>query len=76
MPKAVEATTVIDVEPQQVKTNLLGFSASKLGDFFEEIGEKRFRATQMIKWIHQMGECDLDQMLKMHCSPRISKVCR
>ena len=46
MPKAVEATTVIDVEPQQVKTNLLGFSASKLGDFFEEIGEKRFRATQ------------------------------
>lgn len=62
MPKAVEATTVIDVEPQQVKTNLLGFSASKLGDFFEEIGEKRFRATQMIKWIHQMGECDLDQM--------------
>lgn len=61
MPKAVEAT-VIDVEPQQVKTNLLGFSASKLGDFFEEIGEKRFRATQMIKWIHQMGECDLDQM--------------
>ena len=61
MPKAVEVTA-IDVEPQQVKTNLLGFSASKLGDFFEEIGEKRFRATQMIKWIHQMGECDLDQM--------------
>ena len=56
MPQAVEATSVIDVEPQQVKTNLLGFSASKLGDFFEEIGEKRFRATQMIKWIHQVGE--------------------
>jgi 23S rRNA (adenine2503-C2)-methyltransferase len=61
MPKEVEGTA-IDVEPQQVKTNLLGFSASKLGDFFEEIGEKRFRATQIIKWIHQMGECDLDQM--------------
>ncbi|MDG2502232.1 MAG: 23S rRNA (adenine(2503)-C(2))-methyltransferase RlmN [Porticoccaceae bacterium] len=61
MPKEVEVTA-IDVEPQQVKTNLLGFSASKLGDFFEEIGEKRFRATQIIKWIHQMGECDLDQM--------------
>jgi len=61
MPKEVEVTA-IDVEPQQAKTNLLGFSASKLGDFFEEIGEKRFRATQIIKWIHQMGECDLDQM--------------
>ena len=61
MPKEAEVTA-IDVEPQQAKTNLLGFSASKLGDFFEEIGEKRFRATQVIKWIHQMGECDLDQM--------------
>ena len=61
MPKEVEVTA-IDVEPQQAKTNLLGFSAPKLGDFFEEIGEKRFRATQIIKWIHQMGECDLDQM--------------
>ena len=61
MPKEAEVTA-IDVEPQQAKTNLLGFSASKLGDFFEEIGEKRFRATQIIKWIHQMGECDLDQM--------------
>ena len=61
MPKAVEVIT-IDQQPQKVKTNLLGFSASRLGDFFDEMGEKRFRATQIIKWIHQMGECDLDQM--------------
>ena len=61
MSQSAEVTAVND-QPQQVKTNLLGFSASKLGDFFEEIGEKRFRATQIIKWIHQMGECDLDQM--------------
>ena len=61
MPKAVEGIT-IDQQPQKVKTNLLGFSASRLGDFFDEMGEKRFRATQIIKWIHQMGECDLDQM--------------
>ena len=64
MSQAVEVTSV-DVEPQQVKTNLLGFSASKLGDFFEEIGEKRFRATQIIKWIHQVGEVDLDQMTNL-----------
>jgi 23S rRNA (adenine2503-C2)-methyltransferase len=61
MPKAAEVIT-IDQQPQKVKTNLLGFSASRLGDFFDEMGEKRFRATQIIKWIHQMGECDLDQM--------------
>ena len=54
-----------DAKPQQVKTNLMGFSASKLGDFFEQIGEKRFRATQIIKWIHQMGECDIDQMTNL-----------
>ena len=51
--------------PQLVKTNLLGLSVSKLGDFFEQLGEKRFRATQMVKWIHQMGEQDFDQMTKI-----------
>jgi 23S rRNA (adenine2503-C2)-methyltransferase len=56
------ATTVIDEQPRKEKVNLLGFSASRLGEFFEEIGEKRFRATQVIKWIHQEGECDFNAM--------------
>ena len=56
--------------PQPVKTNLLGLSVSKLGDFFEQLGEKRFRATQMVKWIHQMGECDFDQMTNLSKSLR------
>ena len=56
--------------PQSVKTNLLGLSVSKLGDFFEQLGEKRFRATQMVKWIHQMGECDFDQMTNLSESLR------
>ena len=64
MSQSVEVTAVSD-QPQQAKTNLLGFSASKLGDFFEQIGEKRFRATQIIKWIHQMGEVDLDKMTNL-----------
>ena len=56
--------------PQPVKTNLLGLSVSKLGDFFKQLGEKRFRATQMVKWIHQMGECDFDQMTNLSKSLR------
>jgi 23S rRNA (adenine2503-C2)-methyltransferase len=56
--------------PQPVKTNLLGLSVSKLGDFFEQLGEKRFRATQMVKWIHQMGERDFDQMTNLSKSLR------
>ena len=56
------ATIVIDEQPRKEKVNLLGFSASRLGEFFEEIGEKRFRATQVIKWIHQEGERDFNAM--------------
>jgi len=37
------------------KTNLMGLSEERLVEFFESIGEKRFRATQVLKWIHQMG---------------------
>ena len=47
---------------EKEKANLLGLSLSQLGDWVEAIGEKRFRATQIIKWIHQMGECRFDEM--------------
>ena len=44
------------------KTNLLGLSEAKLVDFFATLGEKRFRATQVLKWIHQYGVTDFDEM--------------
>jgi 23S rRNA (adenine2503-C2)-methyltransferase len=44
------------------KTNLLGLSKSKLEAFFDEIGEKKFRATQVVKWIHQCGAESFDEM--------------
>ena len=44
------------------KVNLLGLSQAKLEQFFDSIGEKKFRATQVLKWIHQMGVDDFDQM--------------
>ncbi|KKL69107.1 hypothetical protein LCGC14_2118300, partial [marine sediment metagenome] len=47
-------------EPQKVKVNLLGLSAEKLSLFFADIGEKPFRAIQVLKWIHQMGVDDFD----------------
>lgn len=55
----------VTVEPQKSKTNLLGLSAEKLTDFFAGIGEKPFRATQVLKWIHQMGVDDFDQMTNL-----------
>lgn len=42
--------------------NLLGLDRAGLEAFFENIGEKKFRATQVMKWIHQMGVTDFQQM--------------
>jgi 23S rRNA (adenine2503-C2)-methyltransferase len=47
------------------KVNLLGLSSSKLADFFESIGEKPFRATQVQKWIHQNGAEDFSTMTNL-----------
>ncbi len=47
-------------EPQTI--NLLGLSLPKMQAFFHGLGEKPFRATQMMKWIHQRGVTDIDAM--------------
>lgn len=43
-------------------TNLLDFDLNGLTAFCEGLGEKRFRATQLFRWIHQRGASDFDQM--------------
>jgi 23S rRNA (adenine2503-C2)-methyltransferase len=42
--------------------NLLDFDLEGLAAFCERLGEKRFRATQLFRWIHQRGVADFDQM--------------
>jgi 23S rRNA (adenine2503-C2)-methyltransferase len=42
--------------------NLLDFDLEGLAAFCLELGEKRFRATQLFRWIHQRGARDFDQM--------------
>ena len=42
--------------------NLLGLDRDALEAFFASIGEKKFRATQVMKWIHQLGITDFQQM--------------
>lgn len=44
------------------KINLLGLSREKMQEFFVSIGEKPFRAQQLLKWIHHHGVNDFDQM--------------
>ena len=43
-------------------TNLLEFDLEGLAAFCEKLGEKRFRATQLFRWIHQRGAGDFTQM--------------
>lgn len=52
------------------RVNLLGLTQPKLEAFFESLGEKRFRATQLLKWVHQLG------VLEFHAMTNMSKVLR
>ena len=51
-------------------TNLLDFDLEGLAAFCERLGEKRFRATQLFRWIHQRGASDFDQMTDLAKSLR------
>jgi 23S rRNA (adenine2503-C2)-methyltransferase len=42
--------------------NLLGLDRDALAAFCEALGEKRFRATQLFRWIHQKGAADFSAM--------------
>jgi 23S rRNA (adenine2503-C2)-methyltransferase len=44
------------------KINLLGMPIEKLEAFFLDIGEKSFRAKQVMKWIHHFGVSDFNDM--------------
>jgi len=44
------------------KTNLLGMTRQQLEGFFTEMGEKPFRAVQVLKWIHQHWVDDFQSM--------------
>ncbi len=52
----------VDSDPETGLINLLGLTQSKLEALFEALGEKRFRATQVLKWVHQLGVSDFQQM--------------
>jgi len=44
------------------KLNLLGFSHESLVEFFGSIKQPKFRASQLMKWIHQRGVLNFMEM--------------
>jgi 23S rRNA (adenine2503-C2)-methyltransferase len=58
------------VEGFNMTVNLLNFDLDGLAAFCESLGEKRFRATQLFRWIHQKGATGFDQMTDLAKSLR------
>ena len=48
--------------PQTGKTNLLALNRPQMEAFFESIGENKFRAHQVMKWVHFFGVNDFEAM--------------
>ena len=44
------------------EVNLLDFDLDGLAAFCDGLGEKRFRAQQLFRWVHQRGESDFSRM--------------
>ncbi len=48
------------------KVNLLNFDHQGLRDYFASIGEKPFRADQVMKWMYHFGYDDFEQMTNLN----------
>lgn len=53
------------LDTSAAKTNLLNLDRQALEAFFVEIGEKAFRASQVMKWVHQYRVNDFAQMTNL-----------
>ncbi|MBE9567968.1 MAG: 23S rRNA (adenine(2503)-C(2))-methyltransferase RlmN [Proteobacteria bacterium] len=58
----IESNPPLQVVFQSNAINLLGLDRAGMEDFFTSIGEKKFRASQVMKWIHQLGVTDFQEM--------------
>jgi 23S rRNA (adenine2503-C2)-methyltransferase len=59
-----------DESQAAMTTNLLDYDLEGLAAFCEQLGQKRFRATQLFRWIHQKGAADFEQMTDLAKSLR------
>ncbi|WP_162541253.1 bifunctional tRNA (adenosine(37)-C2)-methyltransferase TrmG/ribosomal RNA large subunit methyltransferase RlmN [Aggregatibacter aphrophilus] len=48
------------------KVNLMNLTRAQMRQFFAELGEKPFRADQLVKWIYHFGEDNFDNMTNLN----------
>ena len=53
-------------ESNAKKLNLLDLIRQQMREFFAELGEKPFRADQLVKWIYHFGEDNFDNMTNIN----------
>ena len=55
----------------------MDLTRGELGEYFLNLGEKEYRATQIIKWMHQRGGSDISKMtdLSKELRERLSHEC-
>ena len=54
--------TGLKMSEVSTKINILGFSQAQMEAFFSTMDEPKFRAVQVMKWIHQFGVDDFESM--------------
>lgn len=58
----IRATNIAVAHPKSEKVNLMNMTRSEMRAFLAEMGEKPFRADQLMKWIYHFGEDNFDNM--------------
>ena len=58
-----------------MSVNLLDYDSQRLAGFFAGIGEKPFRARQVMRWIHQFGQCEFEGMNDLSKELRAKLAC-
>ncbi len=66
MTMQVSNDTVAVQKEEKEKVNLMNLTRQQMRDFLQEIGEKPFRADQIVKWIYHFGEDNFDNMTNLN----------
>lgn len=67
MSEQIQATSSgCSTQSKQEKINLLNLNRQEMRELFAEMGEKPFRADQLMKWIYHFGEDNFDNMTNIN----------
>jgi 23S rRNA (adenine2503-C2)-methyltransferase len=71
LPSSSIESTAVAAAGASERINLLGLNREGLERMFEQMGEKRFRASQLLKWIHQHRVRDFESMTNLSKALRL-----